>query len=140
MPPAIRTLPGDSIAGHPPGVFIHAYLTDGKSTPALPAKRIDFLAAMAKVYFFSPSPSAGFSLFIGWHISILSLKFVCSQSIPLRRNVAKSPFEGGFRGMLFQWLRTGFKIVDWVQGQGGPLNLTGGIYGIFRGLNSADQH
>ncbi len=35
--------------------------------------------------------------------------------------------------------RNGFKNVDRVQDQGGPLNLTGGIYSIFRGLNSADQ-
>jgi len=33
-------------------------------------------------------------------------------------------------------LRSGFKIVNQAQGQGGPLNLTGGIYVR---LNSTDQ-
>jgi hypothetical protein len=36
--PAIRALPGDGIAGHPPHVFVHALLTDMKAAPAAPAK------------------------------------------------------------------------------------------------------
>jgi hypothetical protein len=36
--PAVRTLPGDGIAGHPPYVFIHAFLTDMEAAPAPPAK------------------------------------------------------------------------------------------------------
>jgi len=38
-----------------------------------------------------------------------------------------------------RFYRSGFKIVDQVQGQDGPLNLTGGIYLIFRGLNLTGQ-
>lgn len=36
-------------------------------------------------------------------------------------------------------IRNGFKIVIQVQGQGGSLNLAGGILLIFRGLNSTGQ-
>ena len=38
------------------------------------------------------------------------------------------------------FIRSGFKIVDQVQVQGGGLNLAGGIYLIFRGKNSTAQH
>ena len=36
--PAVRALPGDGIAGHPPYVFIHAFLTDMEAATASPAK------------------------------------------------------------------------------------------------------
>jgi hypothetical protein len=44
--PAIRALPGDGIAGHPPDVFIHAFLTDMETAAAAPAKAELFPAAM----------------------------------------------------------------------------------------------
>ena len=46
--PAIRALPGDGIAGHPPDVFIHAFLTDMEAAPALPAKAKFPAAAVAQ--------------------------------------------------------------------------------------------
>jgi len=45
--PAIRTLPGDGIAGHPPYVFCHTRLTYIKPAPAPPAKTEFFSAAVA---------------------------------------------------------------------------------------------
>jgi hypothetical protein len=45
--PAIRTIPGNSITGHSPDIFIHAHLADGKPAPAGPGERGDFPAAMA---------------------------------------------------------------------------------------------
>ena len=36
--PAVRALPGDGIAGHPPYVFMHTFLTDMEAAPALPAE------------------------------------------------------------------------------------------------------
>ena len=45
--PAIRALPGDGIAGHPPDVFIHALLADMETAAAAPAKSEFFLAAVA---------------------------------------------------------------------------------------------
>jgi len=36
---AIRTFPGDAVAGHTPEIFLHAVLADGKSAPASPAER-----------------------------------------------------------------------------------------------------
>jgi len=44
---AIRTLPGDGIAGHPPDVFIHTLLADMEAAPASPAKAKFFSAAVA---------------------------------------------------------------------------------------------
>jgi len=45
--PAIRALPGDGIAGHPPYVFMHAFLTDMETAPAPPAKAKFPAAAVA---------------------------------------------------------------------------------------------
>jgi len=36
--PTIRTLPGDSVTGHAPLVFIHALLAHGEPASAVPAK------------------------------------------------------------------------------------------------------
>jgi len=44
----IWTLPGNSITGHTPLVFIHTCLTHGKTTPAIPAKYKCFSAAMTQ--------------------------------------------------------------------------------------------
>ena len=45
--PAVRALPGDGIAGHPPYVFIHAFLTDMESAATPPAEAKFPTAAMA---------------------------------------------------------------------------------------------
>jgi len=47
--PAIRTGPGDGIAGHPPHVLLHATLTDAKPAAAHPAKRKRHSTAIAMV-------------------------------------------------------------------------------------------
>jgi hypothetical protein len=44
---AIRTLPGDPVAGHAPDIFFHTPLADTESTSAYPAKWKLSLAAMA---------------------------------------------------------------------------------------------
>jgi len=44
---AIRALPGYSVTCHTPLIVIHAFLADGKSTPAIPAEHKGFSAAMA---------------------------------------------------------------------------------------------
>jgi len=45
--PAVRALPGDGIAGHPPHIFIHTLLADMETAPAAPAKAKILVAAMA---------------------------------------------------------------------------------------------
>jgi len=45
--PAVRAGPGDAVAGHAPGVFMHAGLADGKPAPAAPAEHKGLFAAMA---------------------------------------------------------------------------------------------
>jgi len=45
--PAVRALPGDGVAGHPPNVFIHTFLTDVETAPALPAEAKFPAAAVA---------------------------------------------------------------------------------------------
>ena len=45
--PTIRALPGDGIAGHPPYVFIHAFLTDMEAAAAPPAEAKFAVAAVA---------------------------------------------------------------------------------------------
>jgi hypothetical protein len=47
LPAAIRAFPGNSVAGHPPLVFIHTSLADGESAPAIPAEHEGLSAAMA---------------------------------------------------------------------------------------------
>ena len=47
LPPAIRAVPGNAVAGHPPEVFIHAVLTDGKAAATLPVETGGLVAAMA---------------------------------------------------------------------------------------------
>jgi hypothetical protein len=61
--PAVRALPGDGIAGHPPDVFIHAFLTDVESAPAPPAEAEFPTAAVAgKAGLFTASaPGARFN-------------------------------------------------------------------------------
>jgi len=46
--PAVRALPGDGIAGHAPDVFIHTFLADVETAPALPAEAKFFAAAVAQ--------------------------------------------------------------------------------------------
>jgi len=46
--PAVRALPGDGIAGHAPDVFIHTFLADVETAPALPAKTKFLAAAVAQ--------------------------------------------------------------------------------------------
>jgi len=57
--PAIGTLPRNSVAGHPPEVFMHASLADTESTATLPAKGENTTTAMAVKYLclstFSPT-------------------------------------------------------------------------------------
>jgi len=45
--PAVRALPGDGIAGHPPYVFMHTHLTDMEAATAPPAKAKFPAAAVA---------------------------------------------------------------------------------------------
>jgi len=45
--PAVRALPGDGITGHPPYVFIHAFLTDMEAAAAPPAEAKLAVAAVA---------------------------------------------------------------------------------------------
>ena len=44
---AIRTIPGNAVAGHAPNIFIHAHLANGKPAPAGPGERSDFTTAVA---------------------------------------------------------------------------------------------
>ena len=46
---AIRTLPGDAVAGQAPNVFMHALLADLKSAAAAPAENKLPAAAMALI-------------------------------------------------------------------------------------------
>jgi hypothetical protein len=45
--PAVRALPGNSVAGHTPQVFFQAVLAQRKTASAMPAKGEFFLATMA---------------------------------------------------------------------------------------------
>jgi len=45
--PAIRALPGDGIAGHPPYIFMHTLLTDMEAATTAPAKAKFPAAAVA---------------------------------------------------------------------------------------------
>jgi hypothetical protein len=54
---AIRTLPGDPVAGHAPDIFFHTFLADTESTSAFPTKRKFFPAAMTDML----TPAAIFS-------------------------------------------------------------------------------
>jgi len=47
--PAVRTLPGDGIAGHAPYVFIHTFLANIEATSTAPAKCKLFAAAVAPI-------------------------------------------------------------------------------------------
>jgi hypothetical protein len=53
--PTVRALPCDAVTGHAPHVFIHADLTNSETTPAGPAKRGNFSAAMASLV---PGPAS----------------------------------------------------------------------------------
>jgi len=44
---AVRASPSDSIARHPPEIFQHAFLTNGKAATAPPAERWFLIAAVA---------------------------------------------------------------------------------------------
>jgi len=48
---AVGALPGNTVAGHPPKVFQHAFLTDLKAATALPAEGEDTGAADALIGF-----------------------------------------------------------------------------------------
>ncbi len=56
---AIGALPGYSIAGHAPLIFIHTYLADGETAPAGPAEGSLFFAA---VTFPVPGAAAFFAI------------------------------------------------------------------------------
>lgn len=57
--PAIRALPGDPVAAHPPEILLHAGLTDGEpAAAALPQKGHLSTAAMAVFRFRPPTPIA----------------------------------------------------------------------------------
>jgi hypothetical protein len=71
--PAVRTRPGDPVAGNPPLVFIHAGLAHGKPTPTLPAKHKFPLAAMADFNIFLPAFFPTGAAFFSHHINILLL-------------------------------------------------------------------
>jgi len=63
---AIRALPGYSIAGHSPDIFIHTSLANRKATPACPAERHFFFAAVTDIF---SELSAPFSVFsFRWRI------------------------------------------------------------------------
>ena len=53
---AIGTLPGNSVAGHAPDIFLHTFLAYAEPAPAGPAKRKRSVAAMA----LSPGALAAF--------------------------------------------------------------------------------
>jgi hypothetical protein len=60
--PAIRTDPGDVIAGQPPGIFLHATLADLESAGTGPAESELLKAAAAIIglpLFFPFSPASG---------------------------------------------------------------------------------
>jgi len=42
----IRAFPGNSVTGHSPLIFIHAFLAHGKPAPAIPAEYKFLVAAM----------------------------------------------------------------------------------------------
>jgi len=46
---AVRALPGDGIAGHPPDIFFHAALADAETAAAMPAKGKLSAAAIADI-------------------------------------------------------------------------------------------
>jgi hypothetical protein len=52
---AVRTLPGNAVAGHAPHIFMHAFLADHKSAAAAPAEGNFFSTAMAGLRTFLPS-------------------------------------------------------------------------------------
>jgi len=70
---AIRALPGNPVAGHPPLVLIHACLAYGKPAPALPAEHKFSLAAMADFIVFLPAFFPAGTAFFHHHINILLL-------------------------------------------------------------------
>jgi hypothetical protein len=74
----VRAGPGDAVAGHAPGVFMHAVLADGKSAPAPPAEHEGLSAAMALATavlnpFFPAFPPPGGLGVIGHDKSVLLL-------------------------------------------------------------------
>ena len=48
---AVRTYPSNAVAGHPPDIFIHAFLADGEPAAATPAERGNFSAKLASAIF-----------------------------------------------------------------------------------------
>jgi hypothetical protein len=57
LTPAIRALPGDGIAGHPPYVFIHTFLTDMEAAPAPPAEaKFPAAAVTGKAFYYTAFP------------------------------------------------------------------------------------
>jgi hypothetical protein len=60
---AVRTLPGDMIAGHAPHIFLHASLANLKTAAATPAKGIALAATMALLPGGPPPAASGFHFF-----------------------------------------------------------------------------
>jgi hypothetical protein len=59
LSPAVWALPGNAVTGHPPHIFIHAFLADHKAASATPTKGHLACAAMAafRPLFSSPIPA-----------------------------------------------------------------------------------
>ena len=49
LPPTVRALPSDGIAGHAPNIFLHTVLADTESTAAAPAEEYLLAAAVANM-------------------------------------------------------------------------------------------
>jgi hypothetical protein len=67
---AIRTLPGDVVAGHAPDVFLHTGLTDLEAAAATPAERVNHAAAMTLLLGGSPPAAFAFLFITLIHIKI----------------------------------------------------------------------
>jgi hypothetical protein len=80
---AVRALPGDGIAGHPPYIFFHTILADTETTPAPPAEAEFSAAAMASMLLFF----AAFSPVCGLCCRI----FHGSWIIPKKKIITKTP-------------------------------------------------
>jgi hypothetical protein len=74
---AVRTGPGDAVAGQAPGIFMHAGLAHGKPAPAMPAEHEGFPAAMALAHTFCQAFCPAFfppgRVFFVYHINTLLL-------------------------------------------------------------------
>lgn len=75
--PAVRAIPGNAVAGHPPDIFIHTRLADGKPAPAGPGEHCRISAAMAGPVF-GPTPALspllGIMDFFMWYMHAFLFK------------------------------------------------------------------